>query len=157
MAELLTTNEQYLAAKRLVEVCTTTIGNAYSLITSLSNDKEITQMQNFIDSISNVKLGYWGLITIYEKGLKPLEEEEKYYVQQGVTLPEIAIAFYGKQELWQYIYYYNQLTTDILTVGQELIIPNVGNLPETVLHQAEIFSADLTNFYGILEGRITGN
>lgn len=156
MAYLIENNQQYLLAKQIIETCSTLIGNCYSTIPSLNNDRDIADVQNLIDRVSDIKLGYWGLTIIYERGLQNIEKEEKYYVQDGVTLPEIAMAFYGRQELWQYIYYHNELTSDILTVGQELRIPIMPNLPETVLHQADIFIADLSNSIGIVSERITG-
>jgi hypothetical protein len=75
---------------------------------------------------------------------------ENYTVQPGNTLVHLAARFYGEQHRWPAIKTYNELQRESLWVGQQLLIPHLGQsgaqndptLPSDTIDRAKALRLD---------------
>src|SRR5574343_1016248 len=137
ITEIKNHNVLILMEQLLLEL-NTLIDLSYSILEKTTLEEDIIKQQNLIDIAKQKHLGIFGLIQIYKATLQNKKNKGTYEVREGDNLVLISQAFYGKPNYWQYIYEFNALDTDELTIGQTIIIPELPKKPEPVLFSNDI-------------------
>jgi len=128
----------------------TEIEESYNFLRDETREGKIMELQNYIDTLKKITLGVYNLIQYYNFTNIDDEKELIHIVREGDTLPLLSKAYYGNHKWWERIFYENELTTPILEVNQELIIPEITNDAEIVFGTIDILVADAINIkYGM--------
>lgn len=147
---LITTEDQYYKVLSNIDKLDKWIGKAYSYIEKINeeNEIEIIRTQALIDTYKKKRLANFNLAKMYEAYTKREGSKSNIYIVTiGDTLVHISSLMYGDFNYWQYLYYYNDLDTDELTPGQELIIPELQAPIDPFINGAAMFAAEYSKLY----------
>jgi nucleoid-associated protein YgaU len=115
------------------------------LIKQTQLDK-IEEFESIINKLRNRRLGYYLATKVFEATNKNQIEQLSIEVEEGDTLTDISIAFFGVPDYWEQIYFENNLSSATLSAGQKIIIPEIKNDTSYVLLNKEIYVADLSRY-----------
>ena len=144
---MITNDEQLFLAQDVLIKLDTYIKSLYNTIETTDDLFEVTNLQDIIKETKLIRLGYYGLIAFYTyQGINKnkVENQVIYIVKEEITLADVSNSFYGLPDYAQEIYMANDLSTDILEVNQELIIPKIDNLSK-IGGNLEIYKAEIEN------------
>lgn len=125
-------DEQFYYIKAQIQAIDKEINYQYDNIQKFVDEKIIANLQDYISRLKLKRTGLFNLCAIYTSKVEEKKDFDNYICRYGDSLIELAQAFYGKKEYWQYIYVYNQLTTDVLTPNQRIKIPKVHPSKELI-------------------------
>lgn len=141
-------------AKELISDMETLINIGYNKLSSTINFKDKILIENEIQNLKKKKLGLWGLLTIYLSENNPESinnDREIYIVKEDISLVDISNAYFGKPDYAHHIYIENDLTTSILEIGQEILIPIIEK-ENLIAKHTDVIIGDITNSLYLRDG-----
>jgi nucleoid-associated protein YgaU len=143
MSIFLKNENDVIQARKYIEILDKAIATVDNNIIKETDQETITALQEFLDRLRNKRRGYIQLIVIYHAENEVNNQLNIVTVEEDCTLVDYANANYGINDFWQQIYEANNLTSPMLTTGQQLIIPELESEPEKILYQKIIIPAEV--------------